>query len=332
MSNGTVTRIEPASDHAPYFTVHVDTPSSPTPASLTARKVILGTGLRDLLPDTPGVRENWGRGIYWCPWCDGHEHADQPLGLLGPLDDVAGMVREILTLNTDLYALVNGTDTPGVRAAAETAFPQWREYLQIQNVTVDNRTITRVERLRDGVSGAEDPSLATVTEHDLFRVDFAEGPSVERAAFFVSFKDEQRSLVGPDLGVQMYAGRMAGNQSQGFQTNVEGVYAIGDANADNSTNVPHALYTGKRAAVFIQGKFLQCQHPLVSPRGCNKGCWVARLANDAAVQLERENGVVELAAADAQMQRRSIHEEARSLWERMNGEAGDILYAGDFEQ
>lgn len=43
-----------------------------TGESYTARKIVLGTGLRDLLPSTPGLREAFGKGIFWCPWCDGY--------------------------------------------------------------------------------------------------------------------------------------------------------------------------------------------------------------------------------------------------------------------
>jgi Thioredoxin reductase len=43
-----------------------------TGKSFTARKIVLGTGLRDLLPATPGLREAFGKGIFWCPWCDGY--------------------------------------------------------------------------------------------------------------------------------------------------------------------------------------------------------------------------------------------------------------------
>lgn len=37
----------------------------------TSRKIILATGLRDILPETPGIKEAWSKGIFWCPWCDG---------------------------------------------------------------------------------------------------------------------------------------------------------------------------------------------------------------------------------------------------------------------
>ncbi|MFE6690924.1 hypothetical protein ACFVFQ_31190 [Streptomyces sp. NPDC057743] len=41
------------------------------------------TGLRDKLPDIPGIRERWGRDLLHCPHCHGYEARDQPLGALG---------------------------------------------------------------------------------------------------------------------------------------------------------------------------------------------------------------------------------------------------------
>lgn len=256
MTNGTVTKIEPEHGSSAAWTafrVHVDFDSGKR-KTITARKIVLGTGLRDDIPDTPGLQENWGKGIYWCPWCDGHEHEDQPLGLLGPLDSVPDSVREVSTLNSDVIAFVNGTDTPEMRSAAEAGFPGWEEYLEIANVTVYNQTVTSITRLADGNNPDQDPSLPTVDEHDLFRIDMADGTSVQRAAFLVSFPDEQRSSVGADLGVTLYGGRLYADQSKGFITNVPGVYAIGDANSNNITNVPSAMFTGKRAGVYLHGE------------------------------------------------------------------------------
>lgn len=39
----------------------------------------------------------------------------------------------------------------------------------------------------------------------------------------------------------------------GLRTTVPGVWGVGDANSDNSTNVPHATSSGKKAAVFCHG-------------------------------------------------------------------------------
>lgn len=252
MTNGTVTKIKPEQNNT-YFTV-TGTFKDNKKTTFTARKIVLGTGIKDLIPSTPGLQENWGKGIYWCPWCDGHEHADQALGLIGPLSSVPGTIREILTLNKDIIAFVNGTDTPANRDATELSSPRWQEYLKLHKVKVENRTIASIERLKDGSDHSADPSLPTAPEKDLFRVHFADGKSVTRAAFLTSFKDEQYSKLGQETGVQLYGTKLGVDPTKGLVTNVPGVYAIGDCNSDNVTNVPHALFSGKRTAVYLHGE------------------------------------------------------------------------------
>ncbi|WP_440900599.1 NAD(P)/FAD-dependent oxidoreductase [Actinosynnema sp.] len=52
-----------------------------------ARKVLVATGLVDVLPDVPGLRERWGRDVLHCPFCHGWEVRDQRIGVLatGPM-------------------------------------------------------------------------------------------------------------------------------------------------------------------------------------------------------------------------------------------------------
>lgn len=290
-TNGTVSDIEPQENNT-YFSVKTEG----SPMTLTARKIVLATGLRDLLPDTPGIKENWGSGIFWCPWCDGHEHKDQQLGLIDDLNSISGLVREMQTLNKDIVAFVNGTDTPATRQLADKAMPRWEDYLKLKNVAVYNQTITRVERLQTATPG--DPSLPTYPELDLFRVHLDDGTTVERSAFLTGYGDEQQSDVGEKMGVRLDGGRLAADPTKGLQTNIFGVYAIGDANADNVTNVPHALFSGKRTGVFLH------------------------------VQLERETAAAELAAVpEGRLDKRDLDgEDMQALWNRMNGEEGDILY------
>ncbi|KAK7416076.1 hypothetical protein QQZ08_012131 [Neonectria magnoliae] len=299
MTNGTVTSIKPENNNT-QFSVTTILPGDKK-KTLTTRKIVLATGVRDILPNTPGIEPNWGKGIYWCPWCDGHEHADQSLGLLATLDNIPSMVREILTLNTDIVAFVNGSDTPELRAATEKKSPEWQTYLKIHNVTVDNRTISGIKRLKDGANKDADPSLPSVAEFDLFSVEFPKGRPVQRAAFLASFPDEQRSKVGENMGVTLYDGRLAADMANGLVTNIPGVYAVGDANSDNSTNVPHALYSGKRAAVFLHK------------------------------QIQLENSVEEVAEADKDDEKRNVLDE-RAIWEEINGKRGEILYAGEYDQ
>jgi thioredoxin reductase len=50
---------------------------------LAARKIVLATGVRDALPDIPGIAEAWGREIAHCPYCHGHEFAGKRVAILG---------------------------------------------------------------------------------------------------------------------------------------------------------------------------------------------------------------------------------------------------------
>ncbi|WP_432705285.1 NAD(P)/FAD-dependent oxidoreductase [Actinorhabdospora filicis] len=54
---------------------------------LRARRVLVATGLVDVLPDVPGLRERWGREVLHCPYCHGWEARDRAIGVLatGPM-------------------------------------------------------------------------------------------------------------------------------------------------------------------------------------------------------------------------------------------------------
>jgi len=53
----------------------------------TAQRIILATGVRDILPDIPGLRKRWGVSVLHCPYCHGYELNQRPLGVLagGPM-------------------------------------------------------------------------------------------------------------------------------------------------------------------------------------------------------------------------------------------------------
>ncbi|MFB6852789.1 NAD(P)/FAD-dependent oxidoreductase [Streptomyces sp. NPDC056121] len=77
---GEVTSAEPATPDGggdPRFTLTLA-----DGRTLTARRVLVATGLRDVLPDVPGLAEHWGRGVVHCPYCHGWEVRDEPIGIL----------------------------------------------------------------------------------------------------------------------------------------------------------------------------------------------------------------------------------------------------------
>ena len=50
---------------------------------VSARRLLVTTGLVDELPDIPGVRELWGSDVLHCPYCHGWDVRDRPIGVLG---------------------------------------------------------------------------------------------------------------------------------------------------------------------------------------------------------------------------------------------------------
>ena len=58
--------------------IEVDTASG----TIRTRRLLVATGLDDELPDIPGLREQWGRGVVVCPYCDGWEHRADVIGIV----------------------------------------------------------------------------------------------------------------------------------------------------------------------------------------------------------------------------------------------------------
>jgi thioredoxin reductase len=251
--NGTVESITPMGGNYSSFTV-----TDNSGKNYTARKIVLGTGVRDVLPATPGLQEAWGKGVFWCPWCDGYEHREQPFGIIGNLSDVLGSVLETNTLYSDVIAFVNGTQTPQGEVQATSQHEGWEEQLKAWNIKIENRTIAALERLQDG---SIHRNRTTDTQFDKFRVHFTTGEPVDRSAFIVNFPTTQYSSLPAKMHLDVADGKIT--VTSGMRTNQTGVFAIGDANNDSSTNVPHALFSGKRAAVYIHGKYtpVHCESP-----------------------------------------------------------------------
>jgi len=50
--------------------------------TVAARRLLVATGVRDVLPDVPGLAARWGIDVLHCPYCHGWEVRDQRIGIL----------------------------------------------------------------------------------------------------------------------------------------------------------------------------------------------------------------------------------------------------------
>ena len=57
--------------------------------TVSARRLLVTTGVVDELPEIPGLRERWGRDVIHCPYCHGWEVRDRAIGVLASSPMVA---------------------------------------------------------------------------------------------------------------------------------------------------------------------------------------------------------------------------------------------------
>lgn len=77
--------------------------------SVTARRVLVATGLRDVLPEVPGLAEHWGHSVVHCPYCHGWEVRDEPIGVLATVPTSVHHAFLFRQLTEDLIYFTHGT-------------------------------------------------------------------------------------------------------------------------------------------------------------------------------------------------------------------------------
>lgn len=177
---------------------------------VTARRVLLCTGLVDELPPLPGLAALWGKSVHLCPYCHGWELRERPLGYLSPSPAMLewslllrGWTRDLVVFTDDAFAVPDETRARLARAG----------------VAIETRKLARL-----------------VGDDRLTAVELADGARVAIEGLFVRPRQHQVALVTA-LGLAL--------DEHGFvqvdmhkQTSHPGVYAAGD------------LTTGLQGAVF----------------------------------------------------------------------------------
>ena len=78
--------------------------------TLRARKIILAMGIRDREPDIAGIKRHIGYFMRYCPVCDGYEHTDKNLGIIGSGESVARHALFLRTFSSHITVLLHGED------------------------------------------------------------------------------------------------------------------------------------------------------------------------------------------------------------------------------
>jgi thioredoxin reductase len=193
-----------------------------------SRKLLLATGLTDIMPDIKGFRECWGKSIVHCPYCHGYELRGKKLGLMTFGAAAKDFLPLVYHLSTDLTLFMD--ENP----SEETA-----KFLQRTEACLIRSDISEV--LHDNGS--------------LYAVITRDGERYALDALFVSLRSEQNLDIAKQLDCCV--------DDKGFiesdivcKTNIEGVYAAGDCTTA-MRSLPAAVAAGYKAGIGIHYELLE---------------------------------------------------------------------------
>jgi thioredoxin reductase len=197
---------------------------------LTARRILVATGVTDEIPDLPGVRERWGRDLLHCPYCHGWEVRDQPLGMLGSNPGSILHAQLVRQWSGDVIYFAH-TQAPTPAEASE---------LGARGIDVVHGDVVRLVVEDDRLTG----------------VELADGQVIARTAVFVRpaitpHPDDLLATLGCDLDETGFAIVDAAGR-----TSVPGVWGAGNA-VDPRAQVITAAGAGSAAAIAINADLVQ---------------------------------------------------------------------------
>lgn len=189
-----------------------------------ARKLLIATGVFDIVPRIPGIDELFGRTVFQCPYCDGWEMRGRRVAVYGRRQRGFQMARAITAWARDIVLFTNGPS--GYDA-------QQRNALERNGIALEERRIARLEGSRGKLSA----------------VVLGDGSARPRDVLFFDTPSRGQSTLAESLGCQF--DRNGGVRCGEYEaTSVPGVFVAGNIIRDVQLSIVAAA-EGARAAFGI---------------------------------------------------------------------------------
>ena len=198
-----------------------------------AHALLLATGICDQLPPIPGIRECYGISVHHCPYCDGWEHRNEPLAVIGQGSGAVGLALSLRTWTANVTLCTNGWIPKRIQ----------REQLVAHGVAIASARITRLDHHEGHAS----------------RMVLEGAAPVDCRGVFFSSSQAQQSEFAKRLGCE-FTGKGTVKTDHLGETCVPGVFVVGDASRDVQFAVVAAA-EGAKAGVAIN-KALQARDGL----------------------------------------------------------------------
>lgn len=166
-----------------------------------SRRLLLATGVKDLLPAIEGLAERWGKAVFHCPYCHGYELNQGPIGVIAGSE--LSMHHALMLPDWGpTTLLLNDAFTPNAE--------------QLAALTARGTTLERCP-------------ISAITGH--VDINLADGRVLSFAGLFAMAPFELASPIAHDLGLEMEQGPLGATIKTDVmkETSLPGVFACGDA-------------------------------------------------------------------------------------------------------
>ena len=189
-----------------------------------ATKLIFATGIKDILPDIPGLAECWGISVLHCPYCHGYEVRDERTGIVANGEAAFELAALISNWTNDLTVFTNGIAT---LTSAQT------ETLLKHRIHIVETPLEMLEHAKGYLQ----------------RIILKDGTVYPLKALYIRAPFEQHSEIPKSLGCEFTDdGYIRTDAMQ--RTSVPGVFACGD-NITRMRTVANAVAMGTAAGMTV---------------------------------------------------------------------------------
>ncbi len=178
--------------------------------TVRARRLLLATGLVDVLPDIEGIEQRWGRDVLHCPFCHGWEVRGRAIGIIGSSPMAVHQVLLFRQLCDDVVYFQHTAPDPT---------EEQREQLAALGVEHVIGRVTAIETTADALSGVRLADGRTIARQAVGIATFLAGRDDLVADLELKLTDLE--LGGTALGSQLSA-------DPSGATNTPGVWAAGN--------------------------------------------------------------------------------------------------------
>lgn len=201
-----------------------------TGEKFTAAKIILATGIEDIMPAIPGFAACWGKSVLHCPYCHGYEVREQTTGILANADTAFELASLINNWTKDLTVYTNGE-------SMLTA--QQKEKLQMHQIKIVENRIHHIEHSNGYIDS----------------IVFNDGAGAAVKALYARLPFVQHSNIAENLGCALTPEGYISIDAA-YKTTVPGVFACGD-NASRMRTVANAVAMGTTAGIMVNKEMIE---------------------------------------------------------------------------